>query len=44
MRPAVKLLLTAWEPIATTFVTAVTTGHTPPELADTLDQLGGTTG
>lgn len=43
MRPAVKLLLTAWNPTITALVTAVTTGHTPTELADTLDQLGATT-
>ncbi|MBV9141741.1 MAG: hypothetical protein JO115_12625 [Pseudonocardiales bacterium] len=43
MRPAVKLLLTAWGPTITALVTAVTTGHTPTELNHTLDQLGDTT-
>jgi hypothetical protein len=44
VRPHVKLVHTAFDPIATAFVTAVATGHIPPELADSLDYLGNTPG
>jgi hypothetical protein len=39
VRPSVKLLLTAWDSFITAVATAATTGHTPTELADTLDRL-----
>jgi hypothetical protein len=39
----VERLLTDWDPVITAVATAATTGHTPAELADTLDYLGATT-
>jgi hypothetical protein len=40
---AIEGAITRWDPIITVVVTAVRTGHTPTELANTLDRLGRTT-
>ncbi|MGH3719867.1 MAG: hypothetical protein ACRDRI_13720 [Pseudonocardiaceae bacterium] len=42
MNSTVELLSAAWEPIIRAVVTEATTGHTPAELVDTLDELGAT--